>query len=129
MIEFKIENGTLYLDGQPVRLPFPVAEGFGVAGGVAVRLDIPTGQSFNRNVFLLEGTGAVRWQIQESPHGTEDDKPFMNVWLAENGSLVAGNWNGVDYGDALAQTARLWPHDNDTGGFYVALLRRCEADA
>ncbi len=102
MIEFKIENGVLYLDGQPIRLPLPVAEGIGVDNGVAVRLDVPTGQRFNRNVFLVDWTGAVLWQIQESPHGTEDDKPFLNIWLTDDGSLVAGNWSGVDYDVDLA---------------------------
>ncbi len=97
MTDFEIVDGVLYFDGNQVRFLFPIAEGVGVYDCVAVRLDVPAGQKFNRNVFLVERSGAVRWQIQESPHGTEDDKPFMNLLLANDGSLVVGNWNGIDY--------------------------------
>ncbi|MFP4130225.1 MAG: RsmB/NOP family class I SAM-dependent RNA methyltransferase [Halorhodospira sp.] len=33
-------------------------------------------------------------------------------------------WAGTDYGAALARCGRLWPHHNDTGGFFLAVLRR-----
>ncbi len=33
-------------------------------------------------------------------------------------------WDGTGYGAAMAQCGRLWPHHNDTGGFFVAVLRR-----
>lgn len=33
-------------------------------------------------------------------------------------------WEGQALDPALAQTARLWPHHNDTGGFFVALLEK-----
>ena len=33
-------------------------------------------------------------------------------------------WEGVRLKDELAQTMRVWPHQNDTGGFYVALLEK-----
>ena len=33
-------------------------------------------------------------------------------------------WGGEQFLPELAHTARLWPHHNDTGGFYVAVLRK-----
>lgn len=33
-------------------------------------------------------------------------------------------WNGTDLLPELGRTARLWPHHNDTGGFFVALLEK-----
>ena len=33
-------------------------------------------------------------------------------------------WQGARYGPELERCGRLWPHHNDTGGFFVALLRR-----
>lgn len=33
-------------------------------------------------------------------------------------------WQGQQLDPALAQTLRIWPHQNDTGGFYVAILRK-----
>nr|WP_242463956.1 RsmB/NOP family class I SAM-dependent RNA methyltransferase [Halorhodospira halophila] len=35
-------------------------------------------------------------------------------------------WDGVDFGADMAACGRLWPHHNDTGGFFVALLRRVD---
>lgn len=97
MTQFRIQDGSLFLGQQLVELPLPVLEQVGFRDGVAVRLEVPVGQQFNRNILFIEDDGAVRWQIEESPHGTESDKPFMNLWLAEDGRLVAGNWNGIDY--------------------------------
>jgi NOL1/NOP2/sun family putative RNA methylase len=37
-------------------------------------------------------------------------------------------WAGELLGDELARCVRLWPHHNDTGGFFVAVLEK-EADA
>ncbi|MGD8944358.1 MAG: RsmB/NOP family class I SAM-dependent RNA methyltransferase [Desulfobacterales bacterium] len=33
-------------------------------------------------------------------------------------------WAGETYQDDLRQTIRIWPHLNDTGGFYIALLEK-----
>ncbi|MFH0861482.1 MAG: RsmB/NOP family class I SAM-dependent RNA methyltransferase [Candidatus Altiarchaeota archaeon] len=33
-------------------------------------------------------------------------------------------WRGREYAREVVDTARLYPHDNDTGGFYVAKLRK-----
>lgn len=35
-----------------------------------------------------------------------------------------GAWDGREYRDDVAHAARVWPHHNDTGGFFVARLRR-----
>ncbi len=35
-------------------------------------------------------------------------------------------WAGMAYDDAVADTARVWPHQNDTGGFYVAVLEKVD---
>ncbi|WP_200258991.1 RsmB/NOP family class I SAM-dependent RNA methyltransferase [Halorhodospira neutriphila] len=35
-------------------------------------------------------------------------------------------WGGQRFGPALARCGRLWPHHNDTGGFFVAVFRRLE---
>lgn len=33
-------------------------------------------------------------------------------------------WQGQRLADSLAQTMRIWPHQNDTGGFFVAVLEK-----
>jgi len=34
-------------------------------------------------------------------------------------------WEGRRYDPRVALTARIWPHHNDTGGFFMALLEKC----
>ncbi|MFH1055918.1 MAG: RsmB/NOP family class I SAM-dependent RNA methyltransferase [Candidatus Altiarchaeota archaeon] len=33
-------------------------------------------------------------------------------------------WSGMEYDREVKKTARIYPHDNDTGGFYIAKLRK-----
>ena len=34
------------------------------------------------------------------------------------------SWNGHNYNDSIRHTLRIWPHHNDTGGFFVAVLEK-----
>lgn len=38
------------------------------------------------------------------------------------------SWDGAGLLPELAGTLRIWPHLNDTGGFYIALLEKCGGD-
>jgi len=38
-------------------------------------------------------------------------------------------WRGARFDDSLVKTVRIWPHLNDTGGFFMALLEKSTADA
>ncbi|MNV95378.1 hypothetical protein D3C71_1902650 [compost metagenome] len=62
-----------------------------------VRLEPPAGTIFNKNIFAITKEGEIFWQVVESPHGTEADKPYMEIRRDKDGRLVAANWNGVDY--------------------------------
>jgi 16S rRNA C967 or C1407 C5-methylase (RsmB/RsmF family) len=55
--------------------------------------------------------------------------PDMRIYkpeLAEGLVLSPGLsvWDGVEYGAELKQTIRIWPHHNDTGGFYIAVMEK-----
>lgn len=64
---------------------------------VIVRIEPSKGEIFNRNIFAVSNHGEIVWQIAESPHGTQTDKPYTSVYIGDGGELMAGNWNGVDY--------------------------------
>ena len=38
------------------------------------------------------------------------------------------SWQGVHFDASLTKTIRLWPHQNNTGGFFVALLEKKRID-
>ncbi|MGK0362244.1 MAG: 16S rRNA C967 or C1407 C5-methylase (RsmB/RsmF family) [Bradymonadia bacterium] len=46
--------------------------------------------------------------------------PIAGVHLAPG----VTEWNGRSYRDDVRHAARLWPHQNDTGGFFAAVLER-----
>lgn len=92
-----VEDGVLCIDDRSISFPHPVGEVIGVDEFLIVRLEPPVGTIFNRNVFAVTKDGRPVWQIVESPHGTELDKPYVGIHRDRDGGLVAANWNGVDY--------------------------------
>lgn len=96
-VAFQVQGGALWIAGVHVDLPYEVGEALEVQDLVVVRIEPPVGQIFNRNVFAYTKQGLLAWQIEESPHGTEPDKPFVGVRKGESGELIVDNWNGVDY--------------------------------
>ncbi|EGH15425.1 hypothetical protein PSYMP_29143, partial [Pseudomonas amygdali pv. morsprunorum str. M302280] len=56
-------------------MPYPVDTFLLSGGNVLVRLEPSAGTIFNRNIFAVSMTGEVLWQIDESSHGTQADKP------------------------------------------------------
>jgi hypothetical protein len=54
-------------------------------------------EKLNRNIYAYNVFGELVWQIQEAPHGGNDeDKAYMDLKIDKD-KLVAGNWVGVDY--------------------------------
>ncbi|MDX2502981.1 MAG: hypothetical protein QNL62_00690 [Gammaproteobacteria bacterium] len=96
-IKYSIHEGELIVNGKEIKLPYPAEEALIFQDILIVRVEPAIGKIYNRNVFALLANGEIKWQISESPHGTEADKPYMNIYLSKDGKLIAGNWNGVDY--------------------------------
>ncbi|MFW3165845.1 hypothetical protein WBQ28_15260 [Pseudomonas syringae pv. syringae] len=94
---FKLRSGSIFVAGNLVELPYPVGDVKIVDDLIIVRVEPPAGEVFNRNVFGIAKSGELLWQIEESPHGTQDDKPFIDIAVNRDNKLVAGNWNGVAY--------------------------------
>lgn len=94
---FRIEGGVLWIQGKAISLPHPVVDVKVLGKTVVAKVESDPGNVFNRNVFAFSADGELLWQIEESPHGTETDKPYVDIGVDKSGNLVAGNWNGVDY--------------------------------
>lgn len=93
----RVDSGKLYVGDRHIDLLHPVGEMLRYHGLVIVRVEPPPGVLFNRNVIAFKEAGERDWQIEESPHGTELDKPYVGIRVDVNGDLIASNWNGVDY--------------------------------
>lgn len=96
-IDFKVKDRVIFIKGKAIELPYPVAESLNFGELVILRVEPTSGEIFNTNVFGFTNAGNCKWKIAESPHGTETDKPFTSISVSQNGQLIAGNWNGVDY--------------------------------
>ncbi|WP_342655411.1 hypothetical protein [Pseudomonas sp. F3-2] len=94
---FKISDGKISVLGKVLFLPHPVTEAITYLDLIIVKVESPAGTIFNRNVFGFSKNGELRWQIQESEHGTQQDKPYINILINTDGALLAANWNGVNY--------------------------------
>lgn len=90
-------NSKLTIGGRAIDFPHPIEEALIYRDLIIVRVEPPAGISFNRNVYGISQKGDVLWQIEESPHGTQEDKPYVNIYTGQNDDLIAGNWNGVSY--------------------------------
>ena len=101
-LNWKVQSGCLYVGERRVPLPFPVVEAVEAGPTLVVRVEVPAGERLNRNVYRIAGDGSIVWQREESPHGTEKDKPYMRIWNEPGGELRVGNWNGVYYRVDLA---------------------------
>lgn len=92
----------------------------------AVRLTRPGGRVVYATCTLApeENEAVVDTVLQR--HG--DDLrvvPARLDGLAADGGVT--HWAGRTYHPSVAGTLRVWPHRNDTGGFFVAVLERSEA--
>ncbi len=77
--------------------------------------------------FAPEENESVVHEVLEDLGATgADDDPVLRVRPVEVPGLRLSPglpaWQGQRFHPALARSVRLWPHHNDTGGFYVAVL-------
>ncbi|WP_156033929.1 hypothetical protein [Aeromonas jandaei] len=94
---FAIKDNLITINGKAIDLPYPVAEAITIGEIVVVRLEPAVGELCNANIYGFTVNGCFKWKVEESPHGTEPDKPFTSIYISPNGQLIAGNWNGIDY--------------------------------
>ena len=105
---FTIEDGQLQISGRQVETEYPVAEALLANGNVVARLQVAVGTIMNANVLCFSENGELLWAIDESPHGGTASNSYVAISLSDNGSIVARNWNGVEY-DVSAADGRVSP--------------------
>lgn len=93
MIEITVEGPRVRIDGVPCEFEYEVDDVLVVDETVVVLLDVPTGETDNRNVVGLNLDGSRRWRI-DALDSERADKPFVAI-DGEDGDFVADNWIGV----------------------------------
>lgn len=96
MVEVLADGHKLTIDSTDITFEYEIGDFVEFGGVIVVRLDIPVGETNNRNVVGFDKTGTERWRISESPHGSTKDNPYVNLYLRDGG-LWVGNWMGWTY--------------------------------
>jgi 16S rRNA C967 or C1407 C5-methylase (RsmB/RsmF family) len=60
-------------------------------------------------------------EMRGTPHEIEVAEAAVDGFRSAPG---LNGWDGRRYAPELGRTLRAWPHDNDTGGFFVAVLEK-----
>jgi hypothetical protein len=77
-----------------MKLPFPPTEEIEF-DRIKVVLSLPPVEvTFNENVFGLNSTGEIIWQIPKRKYAYENS-PYMKI-IREGKNVVALNWDGLD---------------------------------
>lgn len=96
-VKYKLDESVITINGKAINMPYTVAQVLICDDMVIVRVEPVCGEIFNTNIYGFTVEGNCKWQIEESPHGTEADKPYTSIFLSEDNKLIAGSWSGVDY--------------------------------
>ncbi len=88
---------VIQIAGQDVHFEHPVSELLLFKEMTIVRVETNAEIILNTNGYGFNKLGALEWIIEESPHGTQEDKPYMSIFISKEKKLIASNWNGVDY--------------------------------
>lgn len=65
-----------------------------------------------------ENEAVVSWVADRAPQISLEEVSVPGL----QGSPGLAEWGGSDFGDEMEKCARYYPHQNDTGGFFVAKL-------
>ncbi|MEM8932270.1 MAG: RNA methyltransferase, partial [Acidobacteriota bacterium] len=70
-----------------------------------------------------ENEGVIDTVLDEYPDGVRLLPAHLDGLVSSPGLT---EWQGRRFRPELADTLRVWPHQNDTGGFFVAVLERLD---
>lgn len=92
-----LTDGVLRISGRFIDAGYPVSQAIQLGEAVIARFDVPTGVVMNNNIACYDNRGTLLWTIQPSPYGGTIDDPYVSVQLADDATIVAQTWNGVEY--------------------------------
>ncbi|VVC02469.1 tRNA (cytosine(49)-C(5))-methyltransferase [Candidatus Bilamarchaeum dharawalense] len=67
-----------------------------------------------------ENEGVVDWLLKNRPNAKLEKIAIDGFKL----SSAIEEWNGEKFDSEITKTARVWPHHNDTGGFFLARVTK-----
>jgi hypothetical protein len=94
---YSTEGNTVIIGGNRVGFLYPVATVIPINNIFVVRLDVPIGEIFDRNVYGISNAGKILWQIAASGRKGKVDKCYVSLVDNANGGVVVSDFWGFDY--------------------------------
>lgn len=94
-----IKDGTLYVNNTPVVFKYPSKKSIEINQIFVVLLQPQQSAIYNENVFGVNSSGEVLWQIQEklNPDLKEYKQPYMNIWINNKGEIQVNDSYGLNF--------------------------------
>lgn len=98
-INHHIKDGTLYVNNTPVEFKYPAYKAIEMNSIIVVLLDTQPIEVFNENIFGVNSSGEIVWQIQERPNLNikQYKQPFTNIWVTDTGTLMCVDSVGLNF--------------------------------
>lgn len=94
MIEMKLTNGEIRINGNVLSFKFDIAEYIELSKILVIRLKVPVDVVFNENVFGIGTDGKIVWQIAHKEF-LHKNSPYINMKKLDNNKINLSNWDGT----------------------------------
>lgn len=98
-MSISVSGKTISINGTKAEFHYAIKDFIEIEKSlIIVLLEVPFGKQFNQNIFCIDRTSNILWQVGK-PDDVEkgDDQPYTYIDVSQDGRLIAGDSLGVDY--------------------------------
>lgn len=100
VLDVQFRKNTLFVNKKPINFDFTIGNALVVDNKIVFLLEIPQNNDTLRNIYCLNADCHFLWQVQsvlEAYPEIEEEIPFTNLALRENGTLTASDFFGRNF--------------------------------
>jgi hypothetical protein len=91
---FTISGSVLQLPGQKIIFPYDIRSVEIANGLYIVLLSISTDDQMSRNLYAVNSSGEIDWQVEDQGRWVKDPLPFENLFVDNNSTIRASDFYG-----------------------------------
>lgn len=95
----KFNKNILIINGKEVTFQYEIDNIKKIQGLYIVLLDIPSNIQAINNVYAVNDSGKIIWQIEnfEDVYPIKNDVPYVGTRILDNNQIIVTNFNGVTF--------------------------------
>jgi outer membrane protein assembly factor BamB len=99
MPELRVERKRLLIGDKVVEFLYGIDNVRACGDMLVVLLDIPSDSQAVNNVYGVDVTGRIIWQVQDPAevYAIQNDVPYVGIRITRDGEIIVTNFNGVTY--------------------------------